>query len=40
MNIYEFTNLISCENLRLRIKSTEQQLNTINLHTCKAMLAL
>ena len=40
MNIYEFTNLISCENLWLRIKSTEQQLKTINLNTCKAMLAL
>ena len=31
MNIYEFTNLISWENLWFRVKSTQQQLNTTNL---------
>ena len=37
LNIYEFINLISWENLWFRTKSTQQQFNTINLNTCKAM---
>ena len=37
LNIYKFTNLISWDNLWFHIKSTQQQLNTINLNNCKAM---
>ena len=37
MNIYEFTNLILWEILWFHIKSTQQQLNTINLNSCEAM---
>ena len=37
LNIYEFTNLISWDNLWFCEKCTQQQLNTINLNTCKAM---
>ena len=40
LNIYEFTNLISWENTWFCIKSTQQQLNTINLNTFKVIQAL
>ena len=37
MNIYEFTNRISWENLWFLMKGTQQQLDINNLNTCKAM---